>query len=165
MAALEPLGERLAVEQGHGQVVDAVDLIDGIDRAQIGVIERGRGPGLAIEPLQDRGAVLGAEMRDLEGHLAMYLWVVGLVDRAHAAAAEAAEDAESAELLGQVGGRNPGPVGRSRSGGGEGGHEGSRRFGSGDGLGGTGLIGQVRRPCLGSRGGWGGGESGREGLR
>ncbi len=73
VAALKTLGERLPVEQGHGQVIDAVYLVHSKDRAQIGVVEGGRGAGLAIEPLQDFGAVFGAQVRDLEGDLAMYL--------------------------------------------------------------------------------------------
>ena len=71
LRAVEALRQRLAVEQGHCQVVDAVDLVNGVDRAKVRMVEGGGDFRLAIEALQDLGAIFGAEVRDFEGDLAM----------------------------------------------------------------------------------------------
>ena len=47
----EPV-ERLALDELHGQEVDAVGLFDGVDRDDAGVVERGEGLGFALEALE-----------------------------------------------------------------------------------------------------------------
>ena len=48
LARGDHLGQRLAVDVGHRQEVDAVDLAHVVDRAEVGVLQRGRGAGLAL---------------------------------------------------------------------------------------------------------------------
>jgi hypothetical protein len=105
--AVEALRKRLSVEQRHGQVVDTVDLVHSVDRAEVRVVEGGGDPGLAIKPFQDFWTIFRTQMRDFEGDLARYECVERFVDRAHSTAPEPAEDTESSELLGQLGGRCP----------------------------------------------------------
>ncbi len=68
-------------------------LVDVVDRADVGVLERGGRAGLALKPLERlsvAGQLLGQE---LQRHAAAELQVLGLVDDAHAAAAELRDDA------------------------------------------------------------------------
>src|SRR5206468_2856868 len=58
-------GERPPLEERHGQVGDAVDLADVVDRAEIGVAEPGGGPGLAEESVADLGASAGDDVGNL----------------------------------------------------------------------------------------------------
>ena len=100
---VDDLRQRLALDVGHRQVVDAVDLPDVVDRAEVGVVEGRRGAGLAVEPLEDLRAVLGGEVGDLQGHPAIELGVMGQVDRPHAPLPQPLHDPIAAELLGQFG--------------------------------------------------------------
>src|SRR5205823_4547783 len=85
----------------HGQIVDAVDLADIEDRADVGVLDAGRRSRLAVETLQLLRIEDGIEVRDLESHAPPELDVLGQVDGPHAALAEFVEDAVASELLGQ----------------------------------------------------------------
>ena len=49
-ALLQPVGERLAFEVLHHQVVDPVLLADVVERADVGMVEGGDGARLALEP-------------------------------------------------------------------------------------------------------------------
>ena len=92
--------QALALDELHGVVVDAVVLADAEDRHDVGVVQPGRGPGLAAEPLQvgrPQQAVHGQHLqRDVPAQRLLH----GLVDDAHAAAADLAEDAVVAQLRG-----------------------------------------------------------------
>ena len=46
---LQPVGERLAFEVLHHQVVDAVLLADVVDGADVGMVQGGGGAGLTLE--------------------------------------------------------------------------------------------------------------------
>jgi hypothetical protein len=70
-----------------------------VDRADVRVLERGRGARLALEPLERlrvRGNVLGEE---LQGDLAPESQVLGAVNDAHAAAAELLDDPVTGDRL------------------------------------------------------------------
>ena len=82
--------------------MNAVDLSDCVNGAEVGVIKRRRSTGLAIEPLQDFGAIFGPEVRDFQCHVAIHLRVKRLVDRTHPSPAEPFQDLEPVELLWQV---------------------------------------------------------------
>jgi hypothetical protein len=82
---LQPGQQGSSGKQRHRQVVNAVDLAHVVDRAQVGVGEGGRDPGLAVEALERLGVGARAEAGDLEGHLPVELGVVGQVNPAHAA--------------------------------------------------------------------------------
>ena len=48
----DPRGQGLALDQLHGEEVDAPRLLDGIEGDDVGMVERGDGPRLAAEALQ-----------------------------------------------------------------------------------------------------------------
>ena len=90
--APDPLGQRLALEQLHRDEVLALVLVDLVDRADAGVVERRGGARLALEALE-RGRVLRhLRGQELQRDVAAELRVLGLVDDAHAAAAELRSD-------------------------------------------------------------------------
>jgi hypothetical protein len=67
-------------------------LVDVVDGADVGVIEGGGGPGLALEALPGLGIGEGPFWEELEGHPAVEAGVHGLVDHAHAPAADLPAD-------------------------------------------------------------------------
>ena len=80
----------------HGNEVRTVDLVDAIDRDDVGVTEGRRGLGFLDEPPL---AVRIGDLRrrqNLEGHDAIQLPVAGFVDHAHAAFAERLDDVGTA---------------------------------------------------------------------
>ena len=69
-----------------------VVLVDVVDRADVGVLERGGRAGLALEPLERLRVARQLLGQELQRDAAAELQVLGLVDDAHAAAAELRED-------------------------------------------------------------------------
>ena len=98
-----PLGnhgvEGAALHQFHDQDEQAVDLLDGVQRHDVGMVERGDGLRLAL----DAGAALGVPLQvgrqDLQGHVAVEAGVQGAVDLAHAALADEGAYLETANPL------------------------------------------------------------------
>jgi hypothetical protein len=87
-ARLDEPGQRLPLDQLHGQEVQPLVLFDRIDGDDARVVERRDRARLALEPLQVlqlRGARRG---EDLERDLALEETVLGTVDVTHAAGAE-----------------------------------------------------------------------------
>ena len=83
--------ERLPFEQLHGDERDAVVLIDLVDGADVGVVERRGGSRLAQEALE-RSFVFGHALgEELECHLAPQLGVLRGVDDTHPATPETIE--------------------------------------------------------------------------
>ena len=75
--------QRLSLQQLHGDEGPAFLHVDIVDGADVGVIEGGRGLGLALEALQGL-MVLGHFFRqEFERHEAVKLGVLGLVDHTH----------------------------------------------------------------------------------
>ena len=119
-SAPEPVVERLAVEELHGQERDAVVLADLVDGDDVVVLEGGGGAGLAQEARRGRprGRPRSGRMTfSATGRLE--LRVLGLEDDAHAALAEQLEDpvlAQPADLVGALRRpeERPRPVGRGR---------------------------------------------------
>ena len=106
----QALGESLAFEILHDQEVGAVLRADVVKRADIRMLQRGNGFGLALHALlQFR---VSGEMRrqNLDGDGAVEASVLGAIDLAHAACAERREDFVGTELwcrrLGPCVGRN-----------------------------------------------------------
>ena len=87
--AAEPVAEALALDERHGEPEPAGGLARVVDGQDVGMLEPGGEPDLALEPLgAERGGELGEQ--DLEGDRAVVAEVVGQVDDGHAAAAELA---------------------------------------------------------------------------
>ena len=90
---LDHMLESFAVQEFHGDERKAVLLANVVDRADVGVVECGRGLGFALETaerLRVAGHFIGKE---LQGHEATQPCVLGFVDHTHAAAAQPLKDA------------------------------------------------------------------------
>ncbi len=94
--ALETLGERLALQVLHDQVVDLAALVrlgaDVVQRADVGMRERRDGLRLAVEALLHLGIQREVRRQHLDGDRAVQPRVGGLVDLPHAARADGRED-------------------------------------------------------------------------
>ena len=68
---LEVVGEQYTLEVRHCQEGLALVLPHVIDRADVGMAQPGRGPGLAVEPMQIFGILIAPQHGQLQGHLAI----------------------------------------------------------------------------------------------
>ena len=94
---LEARGQRLALEMRHDQVVRAIDAADVVDAADVGMVQRGDGAGLALEPGPQIGIASNLTRQDLDGDRSIEACVAGSVDLAHAAGSEGGDDLIRAE--------------------------------------------------------------------
>ena len=84
----DALGEGLALGDLHDQEALAVHVLDAVDAGDVGVGQRGEDLGLAVEALEALGVLGEALGKDLEGHVAAELGVLGAPDLAHPALAQ-----------------------------------------------------------------------------
>ena len=96
-AALQPLGEVLALDELHDEGADAARLLEAVDRGDVRVLELGEELRLALEAGEAVG--VGGERlgEDLDRDLALQLRVGRAVDDPHPALAERAGDLVAAE--------------------------------------------------------------------
>ena len=100
------LGQRLPLEQLHGEIQRAVDLADVEDLADVGMVDRGRASRLAPEP--PAGNVVEPVRADrFDRDPALQALVERLVDDTHAAPTQVAKDSKMGESVreGHVRGR------------------------------------------------------------
>ena len=95
--------QRAALQILHGDEGAAVLLADVMNGADVGMIQGGRGPSLALESAQRLPVASQIVRQELEGDEAMEPGVLRLVDHAHAAAAELLDDAVVGEGLADQG--------------------------------------------------------------
>ena len=90
--ALQAALQGLAFDQLQHQEVDGVGLLEAVDRADVGVVERRQQLGFALEPGEPVG--VGGEVvgEDLDGDVALQLGVTGAVDLPHTPRAERFQD-------------------------------------------------------------------------
>ena len=93
------VGERVAFHQFHDQRDDAARLVHAKDGRDMGMLQGGQEPRLALEPRATLGVVRQRRGQHLDRDIAPQLAVVGPVHLAHPAAAEQREDRERADLL------------------------------------------------------------------
>jgi hypothetical protein len=86
------LRQGLPVEQLHDDEMPPLVLLDRVHGADAGVVERGGGPGLPLEPLEDRRVALHLVGEELDRHPPAEARVLRLEDDSHAARAEPAQD-------------------------------------------------------------------------
>ena len=91
--------EPLALDELHDVIRRVFLLAHAEDRHDVGVVQLGRGPGLALESPALLGVSERLRRQDLERDVAAQRDLLGLVDDAHAAAADLAENAIVAQLL------------------------------------------------------------------
>ncbi len=100
-AAAQTLGEILAVDVLQDQVPRALGFLDPVDARDVGVVERGQEPGLALEAGQAVGIARDLLGQDLDGHVPVQRGVAGQVHHPHPAAAHLAPDLVDADLSGK----------------------------------------------------------------
>ena len=92
MAPRHHLRERLPFEQLHDDEVLPLVLLDGVNRADVGMVQRRGGASLALEALERRRVLGQLGGQELERDAAAEARVLGFVDDAHPAASEPAHD-------------------------------------------------------------------------
>ena len=95
--------QRGALQILHGDEGAAVLLADVMNGADVGMIQRGRGSSLALEPAQRLPVASQFVRQELQRDEAMEPGVLRFVDHAHAAAAELLDDAVVGEGLADQG--------------------------------------------------------------
>ena len=91
--ASDPVPERLTLQQFHGDEGSPIGLIDLVDGANVRMVQRGRGFGLALESAESLRVVSQFVRKELQGDVAAEFEVFRFIDHAHSAAADLAEDA------------------------------------------------------------------------
>ena len=91
--------QRRPVEELHDEERAAVLLADVVDGADVGVVQRRRGPRLAAESGQGLGIVGEVWRQELQRDEALQPRILGFVDHAHPAAAQLLDDAVVRERL------------------------------------------------------------------
>ena len=91
--ALDLVLESRAVQQFHGDEGLALLLADVVDGADIGMVQSGGRPGLALEAVQGLRVLGNIFRQELQSDKAVQPGVFGLVNHAHAAATELLDDA------------------------------------------------------------------------
>ena len=89
---MDPVLERLAFQQFHGDEVASAVLADLVDGADIGVVQGGGGAGFALKTVECQGIFFRLGRQELERDMAAQVDVLGLVHHAHSSAAQLRED-------------------------------------------------------------------------
>ena len=90
--ASDPVPERLPLQKFHRNEGSPIDLIYFVDRADVRVVQGGRGFGFPLETAEGLRVVGEFVWKELQGDVATQLEVFGLVHHAHPPAADLAED-------------------------------------------------------------------------
>ena len=99
-SALDLLPDRLAlVERHRDERAAAFRLADLVDRADVRMIQRGRGPGLAEKPFPDAWMIGPVGREELEDHTPAQIRILGQVEHAHAASPEAFPNSVAGDRL------------------------------------------------------------------
>ena len=88
MAAAQHLCERLPFQQFHHQEMLPLVLLDGVNGADVRMIQRGRGTCLTLKALNQLAVLSHFRRQEFHGHMPSEPRVLGLVDHTHAAAAQ-----------------------------------------------------------------------------
>ena len=89
---LQALGERVALEVLHDDVIDTILATDVVERANMRMTQAGNGAGLSLEALPALGVVGEVLGKNLDGDEPAESRVLGFVDLSHAAPAEDGQD-------------------------------------------------------------------------
>ena len=89
---MDPVLERLAFQQLHGDEVASVVLANLVDRADIWVVQSGGGASFALKTVERERIFFRLGRQELERDMAAQVDVLGFVDNAHPSAAQLRED-------------------------------------------------------------------------
>ena len=100
---LHALGECFAIDEGHNEIDEAIDLVDGVHRHDVRMREAGRETSFAEKAFTRRGIAREGRRQQLDGHQAVEMHFAREVDHAHPPASElAVEGVTSGERLLEV---------------------------------------------------------------
>jgi hypothetical protein len=91
--AIYQVPECLALQQFHRNESSSICLVDLVDRADVWVVQGGRGFGFPLKTAEGLRVVGEFVGKELQGDMATELEVFRLIDHTHAAAPDLAEDA------------------------------------------------------------------------
>ena len=91
--ASDPVPERLPLQQFHGDEGSPIGLVNLVDRADVRMVQRGRGLGLPLEATEGLRVVGEFVGKELQGDVATELEVFRLIHNTHAPTADFAEGA------------------------------------------------------------------------
>ena len=91
--AADPVPERLALQQFHGDEGSPLGLVDLVNDANVRMIQCRSSFGFALKTADCQGAFGDVVGQELESYKATELHILGLVDDTHAATAEFFDDA------------------------------------------------------------------------
>src|SRR5713101_5874925 len=94
-----PVLQRQPIQKLHGDVGLLATLADVVNRADVGMVERGGGTSFTSETFQCLRVSGNVIRQELERHETTKLGVLGLVDDAHSATAEPLDDAVARDGL------------------------------------------------------------------
>ena len=97
--ASDPVPECLPLQQFHRDEGSPIGLINLVDRADVWVVQGGRGFGFPLETAEGLCVVGEFVGKKLQGDVATELEVFAFIDHAHAAPADPAEDAVMGDCL------------------------------------------------------------------
>jgi hypothetical protein len=83
----------LSFQQFHGDEGSTIAFVNLIDRADVRMVQGGRGLGFALETTEGLWVVGGVVGKKLQGNMAIKLKVLGFIDDAHPTTADLAQDA------------------------------------------------------------------------
>ncbi len=87
------MAQREAIQKLHGDEGLAMLVINFVDGADVGMIQRGSGLGFTFEAGQGLRIIGNVVREELQGDKAVQFYVFGFVDHTHASAAEFLDDA------------------------------------------------------------------------
>ena len=99
--------QRLAVDVLENEVLPPIDLLEAMDRRNVGMIQGSQQPRLPVESLETLLVSRELVREALDRHLTIQLGVLGEIDHAHPAATDLANHLIGADLGGNV--RHGGP--------------------------------------------------------
>ena len=91
-AAVDPVGERLALDVIEDEVLGAVLLLDAVDARDVGMVQTGERLRLTLEALQTDRVRRQLSGQRLDRHVAVKTGVAPKIDHAHAPAPDLARD-------------------------------------------------------------------------
>jgi len=91
-ALLQSIGERVSFDVLHDHEIHAILAADVVERADVGMVQAGDGPGFTLETLLELGVVGEVRRRDLDGDRSVEAGVFGLVDLTHPPGPEWSQD-------------------------------------------------------------------------
>ena len=94
----QPFGQRFAFDQFEHQRLDTIGVLESVNRADVGMIQRGKHARFALKPRAPLSVARKHGGQNLDGDIAAEFGIARAIDLTHAASAEQREDPIRADL-------------------------------------------------------------------